>query len=109
MKFAMAAYGWKLYAYKNGLMGIASTLYNIWLVQSTCTYMYVHVRTCILMCSMAQISLTYHPMGVTTIGTGRAVAPPLTISVTQRSAVMVSLRRMCSLGMRLVIAFAPSL
>ena len=30
MRFAMAAYGWKLYAFKNGLRGIFSTLRRVW-------------------------------------------------------------------------------
>ena len=30
MRFAVAAYGWKLYAYKNGLRGMASTICNTW-------------------------------------------------------------------------------
>ena len=48
IKFAMAAYGWKLLAYRNGLRGMASTMCNTWLV--VFMYMYVYSQRACIYC-----------------------------------------------------------
>lgn len=64
MRFAMAAYGWRLYAYKNGLRGIINTLSNIWYVnhifQHTCMTVYICTFSSIISSVMSKYSTCHH-------------------------------------------------